>query len=88
MFICDKCGSCCRLVNQNELFVYLDRGDGICKYYSDDKKLCLIYKTRPLICRIDEYYESVLAKDIDRNKYYELNYEACKKCRKLIDEEK
>ena len=85
MFKCDKCGSCCQLVDQNEIFIHLDRGDGICKYYSESQNICLIYDERPIICRVDDYYKEYFANHIDINEYYRLNYEACNKCRKLVE---
>ena len=54
MFKCDKCGECCRHLNESDLYIELDRGDGVCKYL--DGNLCSIYENRPLHCRIDESY--------------------------------
>lgn len=76
MFICDKCGLCCRNIGGSKIYADLDRGDGVCKYLIGN--LCSIYDNRPLLCRIDESYE-VLWKDVmELDDYYQLNYEACK----------
>lgn len=84
MFKCKECGSCCRNLNQNELYGSLDRGDGVCKYLSEEDDLCLIYAERPLICRVDDYYDKNLIGKLTRNEYYRLNYESCDKCRNLL----
>lgn len=49
MFLCDKCGLCCRNLNLSEIYADLDRGDGTCKYLQGN--LCSIYEKRPLKCR-------------------------------------
>ena len=56
MFKCDKCGLCCQNLKKSYLYKDLDRGDGICKYYNTETKLCTIYSSRPLICNIEESY--------------------------------
>ena len=80
MFKCDKCGECCRNLDKSDLYVNLNRGDGICKYLVGN--LCSIYENRPLLCRVDESYE-ILFKDVkDHSDYYRLNYESCKRLKK------
>ena len=34
---------------------------------------------RPLICRVDECYDTYFKKICTREEYYKLNYEACEK---------
>lgn len=87
MFKCSKCGACCQMISKNDIYKELDRGDGLCKYYSESKKECMIYDDRPLICRVDDYYQANFALQIDIDTYYKLNYESCEKCRKLLKEE-
>ena len=41
MFKCDKCGECCRHLDESELYQEIDRGDGVCKFLTDN--LCSIY---------------------------------------------
>ncbi len=77
MFVCDKCGQCCRHVNLSSIYHDLDRGDGVCKYLSGN--LCGIYENRPLLCRIDESYEILFKETIDKDEYYRLNYAVCSK---------
>lgn len=81
MFKCDCCGCCCRNLDKSELYSSLDRGDGVCKYLSDD--LCSIYENRPLLCRIDECYDLFYCNLMDRNEYYRLNMIECQKLKKM-----
>ena len=59
-FPCDACGKCCRHVNLSEQTSYLDRGYGICHYFNESTNLCSIYETRPLVCRVEDYYKIYL----------------------------
>lgn len=77
MFVCDRCGECCRHVNLSPLYSYLDRGDGVCKYLRGN--VCSIYDMRPLLCRIDESYDMFFKDRMSKEDYYRLNYEACNK---------
>ena len=79
MFKCDKCGACCRNIGKSEIYKDLDRGDGCCVYLDEESNLCRIYNRRPLICRVDEVYESYYSKIMTREQYYRENYEACEK---------
>lgn len=81
MFNCNKCGACCRNLKLSSIYRDLDRGDGVCKYL--DGNLCSIYLKRPLICRVDESYELLYKEKISLDEYYQLNYEACKKLKRL-----
>lgn len=83
MFECDKCGCCCRHLDRSELYEELDRGDGICRYLEGN--ICSIYETRPVLCRVDLSYDLYFKDYMDREQYYRLNKEACKK---LKEEEK
>ena len=78
-FKCDMCGLCCQNVRKSFLQVNFDRGDGVCKNFDDEKKLCKIYKNRPLVCNVDAYYEKFLSKIISREDFYKMNYKVCEK---------
>ena len=80
MFKCDKCGQCCKNLKLSNLYLDLDRGDGICKYLEND--LCSIYDKRPLKCRIDECYDLYFSKIMTLDEYYEENYKVCKELKK------
>ena len=83
MYQCEKCGACCRNLDKSEIYKHLDRGDGCCKYYNDETKLCSIYDSRPIICRVDDIYETQFKNIIDKESYYFSNHEACKKLREM-----
>lgn len=78
MFHCTQCGKCCEQVGKLDLYKHLDRGDGICRYYEAQTKLCGIYEKRPIECNVDVFYETFLTGIISKEEYYETNYEACK----------
>ncbi len=77
MFHCDKCGLCCKTVSMSEVYKDLDRGDGTCRFYNDETRLCNIYVERPLRCRIEECYPVFFADMMTKEEYYEMNYAAC-----------
>ena len=85
MFKCDKCGLCCKKIGKISILSYLNRGDGICKHYDENTKLCKIYNNRPLFCNVDLGYEKYFHNFFTKEKYYKLNYELCKK---MKDDEK
>jgi Fe-S-cluster containining protein len=82
MFICDKCGECCRNLDKSPIYAELDSGNGTCKYL--DGKLCTVYENRPLLCRIDESYEAFFKNIMSLNEYYRLNYESCIKLKNQL----
>lgn len=83
VYQCEKCGACCRNLDKSEIYMHLDRGDGCCIYYNDETKLCSIYDSRPIICRVDDIYETQFKNIIDKESYYLSNHEACKKLREM-----
>lgn len=82
MFMCDRCGECCRRLSMSSVYVELDSGNGVCKYL--DGTLCSIYEERPLLCRVDESYEAIFKNAMTLDKYYRLNYEVCIKLKKQL----
>ena len=79
MFKCDCCGLCCMNLKMSKLYSDLDRGDGICRFFNMKTRLCTIYERRPDKCNIDKMYEMYYSKKISKEKYYQLNYAACRK---------
>ncbi len=77
MFICTQCGECCRHVDLSPMYSQLNRGDGVCRYLCGN--LCNIYDTRPLLCRVDESYDTFFQEKMSREEYYRQNYEACRR---------
>ena len=78
MFPCEKCGCCCRQVGK--LFFAKDMAlpDNSCKYLDKSTNLCTIYETRPLFCRVDEYYDKAYANKMSKEKFYAINKAICK----------
>lgn len=81
MFECENCGCCCRNLDKNNLYVSLDRGDGVCRYLREND--CSIYEDRPLLCRVDESYELLFSDVMAREEYYRMNKQACERLRRL-----
>ena len=79
MFPCERCGQCCRHVGQTIFAMHLARPDGVCKYLNEATNLCTIYDSRPLICRVDEFYEKNLSHEMSREEFYRVNKNICKK---------
>ena len=86
-FICIRCGCCCKAVGHTEEDKFLDNGNGVCKYYNDQKRECIIYNFRPEICRVDKMYKRFKDK-MTWDEYVDLTYESCEKLRKLDKEGK
>lgn len=75
MFQCDKCGECCRHLDQSALYRDLHDGDGVCRFLQGN--LCSIYKHRPLLCRVDECYKALFKNKLTYEEYIQLNYHYC-----------
>ena len=86
MFNCDKCGLCCIGLNKSDAAADMHNGDGICKYLDLDTMLCKIYEERPILCRVEDYYDKYLADKMDREEFIRLNYEACELKKKEYEE--
>ena len=80
MFDCDGCGMCCRSVGH--LKPFLDSVDGVCVKFDIKTNRCTIYDSRPLICRVDEFYLEHLTTEMSMDEWYELNANACKELKK------
>ncbi len=84
MFKCDCCGLCCMNLAESDLYADLDRGDGICKYFIEETKLCSIYLSRPDKCNIDKMYEIYFRNYVSLEEYYHMNYESCSLLKKGV----
>ncbi|QQP87508.1 YkgJ family cysteine cluster protein [Skermanella sp. TT6] len=76
-FACSSCGHCCRQLQRHALYRELDRGDGICRHFSESSNLCTIYESRPDLCRIDQMYEALFAAHMTRSDYHAATHAAC-----------
>ena len=77
MFPCTKCGICCENVDKHDLYKQIHHIDGVCVYFNTTSKLCNIYKQRPLICRISDFYDTLPPPKISKKDFYALNVKAC-----------
>lgn len=84
-FPCTKCGKCCMSVSLSEKTKFLDKGDGVCKYFDSSSLLCTIYDDRPDICRIDRQYENVYKDRYSWAEFVALNLAACEYLNGIIE---
>lgn len=78
-FPCTACGKCCRHVYLSEQTSYLDRGDGVCLYLDENTNLCAIYETRPIVCRVEDYYKKYLCNIYTWEEFVQINLDICRK---------
>ena len=85
MFQCRKCGKCCTLFRlfpeDSEWRLKLDSGDGTCRYFDRQSRLCSIYDTRPLICNNARFYDECLKDSMSREEFDSFLNEYCEKIR-------
>lgn len=81
MIDCTNCKAyCCRHVGRFTYMKEYDRGDGVCKYLTEDN-LCAIYEGRPDICNTDKMYEKYFSRTMSRDYYDAINSGACEALR-------
>ncbi|MBA4500872.1 YkgJ family cysteine cluster protein [Marinobacterium marinum] len=83
-FPCDRCGICCQNVGLAEEVKFLDRGDGVCKYYDSSSHSCSIYESRPEICRVDVQYEKYYINILSWDEFVKKNLDICEKLKSNI----
>jgi len=81
-FICRRCGCCCIHNDTYEPAMFLNRADGVCKYYDEANKACTIYDFRPDFCRVDKTY-SMFKDKMTWEEYVEYAYECCEALRRM-----
>jgi len=82
MFVCSKCGACCRLAKKllghlDVGFPYAFKEDGSCEKY-DPAVGCIVYEDRPDVCRVDVaggICTTVL--NITEEEYYTMTINSC-----------
>ena len=77
-FPCNQCGLCCQHVHLADETQFLDRGDNICRHYSEASRCCTIYDNRPDICRVDRQYALHYASHYSWEEFVALNVEVCR----------
>ena len=78
-FPCTACGKCCRRVGSSPQTQFLDRGDSVCRYLNEQTNLCDIYENRPIVCRVEDYYNAYLTDQIKWIDFIEINQNICNK---------
>lgn len=83
-FKCSKCGLCCsHLYLFGNAYKWLDDGNGVCKYFNNELKICSIYEIRPIICRVEEGYYRFFKK-IPYDRYIQDTKKACRMLQKMF----
>ena len=77
MFVCTKCGLCCKNIDKVPELSMFHRGDGVCIHLDEKTNLCLIYHSRPEKCNIDAMYRKIYYTHMSLEEYYEMNYKVC-----------
>lgn len=77
MFICTKCGLCCRNIDKIPELAEFHKGDGVCIHLSDDN-LCDIYPIRPDICNVEKMFELNYKAMMSKEEYEKMNMEGCR----------
>lgn len=75
-FPCTRCGLCCKNIGGIRELTQYDSGAGICKHFQPELG-CLIYESRPLVCRIEEGYDLYARDSVTKVEYIKLNAEVC-----------
>lgn len=76
-FPCIVCGLCCKNSYLVPELQSLQNEDNICKHFNEHTKKCKIYKSRPLICNIDEMYAQVFCRQMSKKEFYLANLKVC-----------
>lgn len=77
MFVCMKCGECCRHIDKIPQLSEFDLGNGVCMHLKGN--CCDIYSSRPEICRVDEMYDKYFCNIYSREEFYKINMNICRK---------
>lgn len=86
-FPCDACGLCCRRVSESVETAFLDRSDGVCRHFDEQTHLCTIYDERPLVCRVEEYYQANLSSVVTWYAFIDLNVKICNELQSLASQD-
>lgn len=73
-FPCTQCGACCSNINHLD-FLNEYNQNGVCINLQNNK--CAIYDSRPLLCKINEAFDTIFSMYMSREEYYLANALAC-----------
>ena len=85
MFPCNSCGLCCQYISNIKELKEFDLGNGVCKYFDIKYNICKIYETRPDICRVDKMFKIKYKNYFTKEKFYQMNIEACSALQKQFN---
>ena len=85
MFPCEKCGACCRHINDIFFVESMSLLDGTCKFFDRKTNLCTIYSARPFFCNVDDYYAKFFSNMMSREDFYSKHKELCRLMRNFDD---
>lgn len=83
LFPCSGCGLCCQNIAFVDELKSFDNGDGICKYFDINLKFCIIYESRPDICKVDKMFELKYHKYFSKKDFYTVNADICNQLQTL-----
>lgn len=81
IFPCNRCGLCCRHLEQIPQLANFDSGNGRCIHLLDNN-LCGIYEERPDICNVSKMYEQVYVEFMSETDYIKMNIDGCSEIKK------
>jgi len=76
-FPCDKCGKCCENVHLSNQTRWLNRGDGVCRYFDTQQRNCSIYASRPDICRVKTQFDLHYKQQMSWDAFVAINLSVC-----------
>lgn len=88
VFDCNQCGACCQSIRLSEETTFLDRGDGVCKYFDDLNSKCSIYEHRPDICNVRVMYEQRYQQQVSWYDFTHINKLACENLLRNVEVKK
>ena len=77
MISCNQCGICCTQLDSNQLYVALNRGDGVCLHFNESERMCRIYANRPDICNSETMYQRYFL-HMSKEDFIAANQQLCK----------
>lgn len=77
MFVCTRCGLCCRNIDKIPELADFHTGDGVCIHLTNDN-LCDIYSIRPDICNVEKMYEINYKTMMLKEEYDKMNMGGCR----------
>ncbi|MEA1955893.1 MAG: YkgJ family cysteine cluster protein [Campylobacterota bacterium] len=77
MFGCTGCGLCCRHIEKIVELKDYNLGNGVCKHLDTITNNCMIYDSRPNICKVDKMFDIEYHKKFSKEEFYIKNAEVC-----------